>query len=361
MSEEVYERLRELLDRHPVGCAPGPEIIEILKTFFTEEEARVALGLSFRPQAVEEVARRAGVDPGEARLRLESLADKGVVFARCKEGEWGYALLPVMPGIFEFPYMKGLDPDVRERLSSLWKSYLPKLSRGFGTSDTAFSRIVPIQEEVENQPGILPYERVYDMIEKAEVVGIARCACRELEQKCDAPREACMLFDETCTYLVERGFGRYLTKEEMKEKLREMDRAGLVHQVNNAQENLTFVCNCCTCCCGLLRASLEWGNPNVFVSSGFVPLIDAGLCNGCGTCAEERCPVGAVVVVEGTAQVDEDRCIGCGLCATGCPNQAVSLAKKRETAPPPRTMSEMGLRILEEKGKLQRFLEVFKP
>lgn len=361
MSEEVYEKLREILDYHPAGCPPSPEIREILKTFFTPEEAKVALGLGFRPFPLEEVARRAGVEPEEARARLESLADKGVVFAREKDGVWGYALLPVMPGIFEFPYMKGLDTETRERLTPLWKSYLPKLSREFGTPEVSFSRIVPIQEEVESQPGVLPYDKVYDMIDKAKVVGIGRCACRELEQKCDAPREACMLFDETCTYLVERGFGRYLTKEEMKEKLREFDRAGLVHQINNVQERLTFVCNCCPCCCGLLRASLEWGNPNVFTSSGFVPENDPDLCTGCGICADERCPVGAISIEEDTAVVDEPRCIGCGLCVTGCPNRAMSLRKKAEAVTPPTTTAEMGMRILQRKGKLERFLELLQP
>jgi len=362
MSEEIYERLRELLDRHPVGCPPSPEITEILRTFFTPEEAKVALGLGFRPLPVEQVAQRAGVEPAEAHSRLESLADKGLVYARKKGGEWGYALLPVMPGIFEFPYMKGLEPEVRVKLNPLWKRYLPELSRGFGTPEVPFSRIIPIQEEVENQPGVLPYERVYDMIERARVVGIARCACRELEGNCDAPREACMLFDETCTYLVERGFGRYLTKEEMKDKLREFDRAGLVHQVNNVQERLTFVCNCCRCCCGLLRASLEWGNPCVFTSSGFLPENDSELCTGCGICAEERCPVGAVIVVEERAEVDPSRCIGCGLCVTGCPNRAMTLKKQGEGATvPPLNTTEMGLRILQQKGKLESFLELHKP
>jgi hypothetical protein len=183
MADEVYEKLRQLLERHPAGCPPSPEIMEILKTFFTEEEAKVALGLGFRPFSVEDVARRAGVDPEEAKKRLESLANKGVVFAREKEGVWGYALLPVMPGIFEFPFMRGMEAELRGKLTPLWKSYLPKLSREFGTPDTSFSRIIPIQEEVENEPSVLPYEKVYELIDKAKVVGIARCACRELEQK----------------------------------------------------------------------------------------------------------------------------------------------------------------------------------
>ncbi|RJP30868.1 MAG: hypothetical protein C4536_09035 [Actinobacteria bacterium] len=361
MSEDVYEQLRELLDRHPTGCPPAPEITEILKTFFSEDEARVALGLGFRPFSVEDVARRAGVDEETAARCLESLADKAVVYEREKEGSLGYALLPVMPGIFEFPYMKGMSGEMREKLTPLWKSYLPVLGKGFRGSETTFSRIIPIQEEVESKPGVLPYQKVYEMIDRAAVVGIATCACRDMEGKCDAPREACMLFDETCTYLVERGFGRYLSKDEMKEKLREFDEAGLVHQINNVQERLTFVCNCCTCCCGLLRMSLEWGNAPVFSNSGFTAAVDAEMCTGCGICAEERCPVQAIEVVGEVAVVRGERCIGCGLCVTGCPEEALRLEKADGFVEPPHTTAEMGMNILQEKGKLEAFLEVIKP
>jgi DNA-binding transcriptional ArsR family regulator len=85
MPEDLYEKLRELLDVHPMGCPPAPEIIEILKILFTEDEARVALGLGFRPFTVYEIAARAGVDSQAAGLHLESLADKGMVFARRKK------------------------------------------------------------------------------------------------------------------------------------------------------------------------------------------------------------------------------------------------------------------------------------
>ena len=107
--------------------------------------------------------------------------------------------------------------------------------------------------------------------------------------------------------------------------------------------------------------SLQWGNPPVFTSSGFAPVVDGDLCNGCGTCADERCPVGAIKVVEDKASVDLERCIGCGLCVSGCPNEALRLEPVSGFAEPPATTSEMGLRILQEKGKLESFLEVLKP
>jgi len=60
MAESVHEKLREMLDVHPMGCPPAPEIIGILGILFTQDEARVALGLEFRPFSVDEIAARAG-------------------------------------------------------------------------------------------------------------------------------------------------------------------------------------------------------------------------------------------------------------------------------------------------------------
>src|SRR5574341_1364241 len=107
MAIDLYERLRELLDSHPFGCPPAPEITEILKILFTEEEAKVALGLAFFPFTVQEIADKAGVSFQEAEIRLESLANKGLVFARKKDGVWGYALFD-MVRLYENPFRKGI-------------------------------------------------------------------------------------------------------------------------------------------------------------------------------------------------------------------------------------------------------------
>jgi predicted transcriptional regulator len=86
MGENVHEKLRELIDTHPVDCPPAPEIIEILKILFSEEEAEVALGLGFQAFSVDEIIYRTGVDPEKAARHLESMADKGLIFAREKDG-----------------------------------------------------------------------------------------------------------------------------------------------------------------------------------------------------------------------------------------------------------------------------------
>ena len=155
MPESVHEKLREILDLHPMGCPPAPEIIEILKILFTEDEARVALGLAFRPFTVDEIAARAGVDPEAAGLHLESLADKGMVFARQKNGAWGYALFHLI-GIFENPYRKGVRAETIGKLTPLWQKYRAVTGPRLGAATPTITRVVPVKEHRESPEESLP-------------------------------------------------------------------------------------------------------------------------------------------------------------------------------------------------------------
>ena len=50
--------------------------------------------------------------------------------------------------------------------------------------------------------------------------------------------------------------------------------------------------------------------------------VDIEKCAGCGTCAEV-CPVEAISLVGGTAEVDQERCTDCEVCVEVCPNGAM--------------------------------------
>jgi electron transport complex protein RnfB len=52
--------------------------------------------------------------------------------------------------------------------------------------------------------------------------------------------------------------------------LRRAAEAGLVHSVSNSVEGTYYICNCCTCSCGILRGMAELGIANVVASSAFV-------------------------------------------------------------------------------------------
>lgn len=47
-------------------------------------------------------------------------------------------------------------------------------------------------------------------------------------------------------------------------------------------------------------------------------------CLGLGTCAQ-KCPFGAIEVIDGVAKVHSEKCKGCGVCAASCPKQIIRL------------------------------------
>jgi electron transport complex protein RnfB len=105
---------------------------------------------------------------------------------------------------------------------------------------------------------------------------------------------------------------------------------GLVHVTYNVRDHPMFVCNCCSCCCGFLRALNEFGAPHALASSSFVATIDGGACDTCGACVAPRCPMDAIHPSPDRLQlaVTAERCIGCGVCATACPHESIRLVSR---------------------------------
>jgi len=102
-----------------------------------------------------------------------------------------------------------------------------------------------------------------------------------------------------------------------------------------------YICNCCGCCCAILRGINDWGIENSVAQANYYAAIDAEQCTACGLC-EQRCQVGAVSEQDGAFVVDTKRCIGCGLCVTGCPSGAAKLHPKsdEEIVPPPLDLAD---------------------
>ena len=145
----------------------------------------------------------------------------------------------------------------------------------------------------------------------------------------------------------------------MKKLLREFDAMGLVHNVNNSQDKLQFICNCCSCCCGFLRVTRYVSKPSFLASSGYQPSLDTDLCTGCAVC-EDRCPMDAIEMVDDVPVINEARCIGCALCVTGCGTDALELARRDDALTVPGSMSEMAVEVLERRGKLKEFIDLHK-
>jgi ferredoxin len=248
----------------------------------------------------------------------------------------GYRLMPFVVGFWEHQ-VDTLDAE----LASLFEAYFAVAHHELLTPEPAFHRVVPVQHTIEAQSEIRPYESVIDLIDGAEAWGVTDCICRKqkalIGEPCDHPLEVCMLLSNTPGAYDGSDSIRALTRDEALATLHVAAEAGLVHSVANSQseQDTWYICNCCTCCCGILQGMADTGAPAVVAGSSCINRVDEDACVACGLCVE-RCPFGALSL-DGVAVVDVMRCVGCGVCTLTCPEGALALVKRAEgtVAPPP--------------------------
>jgi electron transport complex protein RnfB len=357
---DQYESFRRIIDAHPTGAPPSEALDEILRILFTGDEIRIALAMSFRLKTVEEIARNAPVTPEEAGRHLEVMAEKGAIFCHPTKRGKGYALIPTAPGLCENSLQKkSKNTPSYERLKSLWKRYRNDgMISSICGDPTPLMRIIPIESTLPHKSHILPYEVVSNLIRSSGTIAVSDCACRMIEQYCNAPIETCFDFNNVAEFLIEKSLARRVSPEEALAILDETEKAGLVHCGNNNADKANKICNCCACCCLFLRGLTEFNNPHAIATSSYLAFVLEDKCTGCGICSIGRCQVKAINPWENKARVLAERCIGCGLCASACPEGSIQLRKREHAPDVPQTLKDMGLQVLKEKGKLEAFMEV---
>jgi len=345
----VYEKLREKIDSSipiPTPATKNRVEIEILRRLMTPEEAEIASHLSGQPEPAAAIAEHVGMAVNELRPLLEKLVKKGVIF-KAYTAEPLYSLATMMPGIYEFQVGR-LTPDMVRLFE---KYYMEGHGEAVLSNKTAFTRVLPVNKSITPQMNVYTYEEVERIIDGASAVTLATCICRSnknlIGEGCDGPVEdACILLDSWADYYAENGLGRRVSKEEGKKALKRAEEAGLVHNSLNVQDGSLFICNCCGCCCALLRGITQLELPTAVAKSNFIAKVSEENCTGCGTC-EERCQIHAISIVDSLGTIDEARCIGCGVCVSGCPANAVFMKKRETETLLPQNLNELMMKIAE--------------
>lgn len=329
----VYERLRDRLDQFPQGFPMSKSGVElkILEDLFTPGEAETALYLRPYPQLepVPAIAQREGKEEKELGDTLYSMSKKGLIMRfRASETELYYCLMPWVIGIFEYQVNNLTKDRIR-----LFDQYSEEAGvQALREAPTRFGlRVIPIEKEITGMTTIHPYERISQIIDTNTEFAVADCICRKeraiMGDGCGRLQEACMMFGPAASYYIENGIGRAISKEEAKNILLKAEEEGLVHCSTNTLGGHLFICNCCSCCCLLMKNITKYGNPKVITKSNYYAVNDVDRCNDCGICVD-RCQVHAIRIEDGVAIINKERCFGCGLCVTKCATGSLSLSAK---------------------------------
>ncbi len=362
MSEDIYVKLGERLNQNLFQLPLIEPLLTFLRDVYTEEQAALGAAFPTGAHSLEALAEAMKRDEGDLERLLEGMADEGLIFVEKKEdGSKRYSLAPFVPGVFEFQSMKGEETDkVRKRLRLLREVHegleeaAGDLFRNPVLANEQLGapglRTLAVEQELPGGSEVATWEQISAILDRETSFAVGACACRQEKKlagtpcRIDAPRDACVYFGKAADFMIDRGFAKRKTREELVQLLKMCEEYGLVHNINNFVGDNIVMCNCCGCCCSFLVRMKKYRGLKQVAGSNFLAVVDPGTCTGCGDCLE-RCQMEALEMEGETAKVTEEYCIGCGNCVSACPSGSLSLERSQEVRPPEKPGEIVGLGV----------------
>lgn len=373
---KAYRDLQQHIDRLPASLPDTPRTLAILEMLFTPEEAALVARLPLKPRSAHYIAQRLGMQEPALRRQLDELADRGLILDlhNAEKQRTYYCVAPPVVGFVEFSMMRVRTDLDQGRLARLYEEFFEK-DQVFGQSlfagETQIGRTLVHESALapDDVAELLTHERASQIVEHAEVLSVSLCYCRHkaehLGKACSRPRENCLSLNRGAEYIIRHGLGRAIERSAALEVLHQAREEAMVHIADNVQNNVTYICNCCGCCCGQLQAINRYGFEGAVKTSAFIAEIEPDKCTGCGRCAR-RCPVQAIELralpphvqrkTRMFSVVSEAICLGCGICQPACRKGALTLRPRPERVITPEATLERLLAMALERDRLQHLL-----
>ncbi len=370
--DREYRLLQQRLDHMVTGAPDSPTLMKILQLLYSPDEAQMARRIPMAPTPLSKLARKLDMPEDELDDKLTEMAERGVVMDLTRNGRRYYALPPVVIGFFEFTFMRARDDMPMAELAQLFHTYMfedDRFARSVFQGETQIGRSLVREEALpdEDHIEILDWERASHIVQSAKEIGVSLCACRHksehMGEACDQPQRTCLSLNFAAKSLIRSGTAETINTNEAMDILETAKENGLAQTGDNVQRNVSYICNCCGCCCGMMQAIRNFDIRNAIVTSNWIMEIDPVKCKGCGLCVKV-CPVQAINIAEEHqngkrrrwAMLDTSLCLGCGSCYPTCNLDALHMRPREQRVFTPETTFDRMVAMAIERGKLAEII-----
>ena len=329
---------QKLIDRIRNWFLPLPDsdlLIPILKLLYSAEEAEFLSSVPLIFHSSKVLSRKLGIPLTELTKKLDSFAERGLLYRYEIGKKIQYRLADSMLAIFRTPWWK--DEDKKVKLASLANQYYINTFASEFLVRSRSLRSVPINQTIRSDHKIIPYEDIINLIDTFDYYSLTNCACRTRHnvdpnfEESKYPTNVCLHFDDFGRSIVKMGFAKELSKEEVLDVLKRAADAGLVHAIEPVISEADTLCNCDKDYCLFFeKVKMEGRVPiGTQISDYIREWADEEKCIKCGLCAK-RCPMEAILFDKEQKEINfiRELCIGCGVCVHKCPKDAICLEKR---------------------------------
>ncbi|HNV46534.1 MAG TPA: 4Fe-4S binding protein [Spirochaetota bacterium] len=333
-----------------IGPPMGEELVHIVSHLFTHEEAAVAARVPYYlPRSARTIARRVGRPVAEVAPLLDAMAARRVIVGTRR----GYALIPLIPGMFEYMLMPGEASDWHRTYGDLISRLFESgFTREYSTAAMPAIRTISVQKTVEGKSHVVDADLVSRMIDAHEDLAVAKvCQCRQSARfsgrECarSAPEDGCLIFGAFAASAAGNGSARRVSRDEMRAIVDDRWKKRLIFFAGNVDPaSPNAICTCCDCCCHYVEAITRYGAMATLSPPHYIALVDEARCTDCGLCVP-ACNTRAHTLVAKKHGYDASRCVGCGLCVDACRRGAVTMAVNPSYRRPSRSFPRLMLRL----------------
>jgi len=370
--DQAYRILQQRLSQKVQGAPDSPILMKILGLLFSSKDAELARQLPHNFTSLETLSKNLKIPHDELNDKLTDMARRGLVFDIEHNGQRYFTLPPVVIGLFEFTFMRARPDMPMAELAHLFEKYFyenENFVHSHYQGQTQLFRSLVREEALpaSDHTEVIDWERASHIVSSASAISVGICQChhtaQHLEQACDRPQETCLTFNFAAESLSRNGIARSITKYEAMNILGKCKESGLAQTGDNVQRKVSFICNCCGCCCHVMRALKTFDLHPGIVTSNWIMDVDLSKCKGCGKCAK-ACPVDAISIEnkkEGDETIRwavraEEICLGCGVCSTVCKTGAATMKSRPKRVLVPETVFDQRVAMAIERGKLSDLL-----
>jgi ferredoxin len=283
-------------------------------------------------------------------LEDKNLALAGYLYLKYTRHFYYYALK--LQGIDAEPPEDKIDESIEEMLQMLCQnigdaamSYDTSLYHAKVMKKEDARKLLTLKENINITPTekVMPFKIARQLlIENPGSIAAAPCICRMYSKEPCYPRDKdiCLFVgDPQASFMAEQNpIAHKISQDEALQVLEIAHEHGFVHCAyfeKAVGERLNVICNCCSCCCGGMKAwNMTEGAVPILSPSGYLARINEE-CSGCGDCVD-ACQFNAIGLDEdnGIAVVHQLKCMGCGICVDVCANEAMTLERSLSKGDP---------------------------